>query len=76
MTVTFTSHWINQTFVVFQFVLAKDIVVVIFCVYQNLSDEDLIAFFFNSVDTVICKKMSHFIYEASLRRDDLLIRNL
>ena len=41
-----------------------------------LSDEDLIAFFFNSVDPVICKKMSHFIYEASLRRDDLLIRNL
>ena len=44
--------------------------------FKNLSDEDLIAFFFNSVDPVICKKMSHFIYEASLRRDDLLIRNL
>ena len=44
--------------------------------FKNLSDEDLIAFFFNSVDPVICKKMSHFLYEASLRRDDLLIRNL
>ena len=44
--------------------------------FKNLSDEDLIAFFFNSVDPVICKKMSHFINEASLRRDDLLIRNL
>ena len=35
VTVTFTSHWINQTFVVLQFVLAKDIVVVIFCVKFN-----------------------------------------
>ena len=44
--------------------------------FDSLGEQDKIIFLFNNVDTYVCKKLGHFVYEALQRRNEFTNRQI